>query len=63
MSAAPAQDVHSLLIAFLFELVNGVLGAAGNKSCHGIMRTLQNFHLKKKDHGFTLPDWSVTSLT
>lgn len=34
MSTAPAQDVHALLITFLFELMNSVLGAAGDTTNH-----------------------------
>lgn len=65
--AAPAQDVHALLVAFLFELMNGVLGAAGNTRHvtygHVVMwsQARRGIFIRRKTI-MALPDWSMTSL-
>lgn len=52
VGGAPAQDVHALLVAFLFELMHGVLCAAGNTQHlaygHGVTCALRNLSVFKK---------------
>lgn len=60
--AAPAEDVHALLVALLFQLVDGIFGA-GNETNTVTFTFNCTFPFQPVRSGCTFsPDWPMTAL-